>query len=226
MSTSFAARISHFNRPRHCGTGSCIKLRPLNWNCRFDDSCAVRPPYPIMDYSSLPNDPDHPAGSSPWSTSPQHSRPAYSPSATMDPPPPTPQFGSGIGTGHSSEYVVDHEALSSSGGFTRPESAGTDGVSSTTMGAEDEERQPDLSERLQSSQTGAQGLGFSHEHRQLPPEQGQGAQRHRQSAGAVRAGHRANLPQYKLEAKITGLERTGRKDPILRFDVHVSNSYG
>lgn len=28
--------------------------------------------------------------------------------------------------------------------------------------------------------------------------------------------------QYKLQAKITGLERTGRKDPILRFDVHVS----
>jgi hypothetical protein len=27
--------------------------------------------------------------------------------------------------------------------------------------------------------------------------------------------------QYKLQAKITGLERTGRKDPILRFDVHV-----
>jgi hypothetical protein len=24
-----------------------------------------------------------------------------------------------------------------------------------------------------------------------------------------------------LQAKITGLERTGRKDPILRFDVHV-----
>jgi hypothetical protein len=31
-----------------------------------------------------------------------------------------------------------------------------------------------------------------------------------------------NAPQYKLQAKITGLERTGRKDPILRFDVHVS----
>ncbi len=28
-------------------------------------------------------------------------------------------------------------------------------------------------------------------------------------------------PQYKLQAKITGLERTGKKDPVLRFDVHV-----
>lgn len=26
---------------------------------------------------------------------------------------------------------------------------------------------------------------------------------------------------YKIQAKITGLERTGKKDPILRFDVHV-----
>jgi hypothetical protein len=37
-------------------------------------------------------------------------------------------------------------------------------------------------------------------------------------------GRRAQDPQgqqYKLQAKITGLERTGRKDPILRFDVHV-----
>lgn len=29
-------------------------------------------------------------------------------------------------------------------------------------------------------------------------------------------------PQLRLQAKITGLERTGKKDPILRFDVHVS----
>lgn len=28
-------------------------------------------------------------------------------------------------------------------------------------------------------------------------------------------------PQFRLQAKITGLERTGKKDPILRFDVHV-----
>jgi len=26
---------------------------------------------------------------------------------------------------------------------------------------------------------------------------------------------------YKLQAKVNGLERSGRKDPILRFDVHV-----
>jgi hypothetical protein len=30
-------------------------------------------------------------------------------------------------------------------------------------------------------------------------------------------------PQYKLQTKITGLERTGKKDAILRFDVYVCN---
>ena len=36
-----------------------------------------------------------------------------------------------------------------------------------------------------------------------------------------RPAQEGKSPQYKLQAKITGLERTGRKDPILRFDVHV-----
>ncbi|KKY22673.1 putative vacuolar protein sorting-associated protein vps17 [Phaeomoniella chlamydospora] len=30
------------------------------------------------------------------------------------------------------------------------------------------------------------------------------------------------VPQYKLQAKITALERTGRKDPVLRFDVYTN----
>lgn len=29
------------------------------------------------------------------------------------------------------------------------------------------------------------------------------------------------VPQYKLTAKVTALERSGRKDPVLRFDVYV-----
>ena len=32
---------------------------------------------------------------------------------------------------------------------------------------------------------------------------------------------RQHMPQYKLQAKITGLERSGKKDPILKFDVYV-----
>ncbi|KAI6821931.1 vacuolar protein sorting-associated protein vps17 [Hortaea werneckii] len=31
-----------------------------------------------------------------------------------------------------------------------------------------------------------------------------------------------HMPQYKMQAKITGLERTGKKDSIFRFDVHTN----
>ncbi|KOS18054.1 Vacuolar protein sorting-associated protein 17 [Escovopsis weberi] len=33
---------------------------------------------------------------------------------------------------------------------------------------------------------------------------------------------KSTQPQFRLQAKITGLERTGKKDPILRFDVHTN----
>jgi len=132
---------------------------------------------------------------------------------------PPPQFGSAIGPGHAPEYSSDHEGLIGSGGFTRPESSGTDDLSSTTEDA-GEPGTPDLSERLQGQRAGEQGSA-QHQH-QHPAEQRPEAQRHRPTGPAGKPGQRANLPQYKLEAKITGLERTGRKDPILRFDVHVS----
>ncbi|KAK6077500.1 PX domain-containing protein [Seiridium cupressi] len=50
---------------------------------------------------------------------------------------------------------------------------------------------------------------------QQPQGQGQPAPQEQQP-------RRPAQPQYKLQAKITGLERTGRKDPILRFDVHTN----
>ncbi|KAI9852591.1 MAG: Vacuolar protein sorting-associated protein 17 [Thelocarpon superellum] len=51
------------------------------------------------------------------------------------------------------------------------------------------------------------------------PEQKARPQRYH---GAAKPASRTGAPQYKLQAKITGLERTGRKDPILRFDVHTN----
>ncbi|KAK6504393.1 Vacuolar protein sorting-associated protein 17 [Arthrobotrys conoides] len=43
-------------------------------------------------------------------------------------------------------------------------------------------------------------------------------------SSSKQAGQQQQRPsvQYKLRAKVTGLERTGRKDPILRFDVHTN----
>ncbi|KAK5118356.1 hypothetical protein LTR62_002870 [Meristemomyces frigidus] len=45
-------------------------------------------------------------------------------------------------------------------------------------------------------------------HQQQPQQQSQARQQHMQ--------------QYKLQAKITGLERSGKKEPILRFDVYTN----
>jgi len=42
----------------------------------------------------------------------------------------------------------------------------------------------------------------------------------REDPGGKLAG-RTSPPQYKLQAKVNGLERSGRKDTILRFDIYV-----
>ncbi|PGG98150.1 hypothetical protein AJ79_08973 [Helicocarpus griseus UAMH5409] len=77
----------------------------------------------------------------------------------------------------------------------------------------------DLSERLQSSQI----EGQEHQDQQVA----QAEQQHHRAQVSARyqtgaRNKRQNAPQYKLQAKITGLERTGKKDPILRFDVHTN----
>ncbi|KAJ5665049.1 uncharacterized protein N7477_007497 [Penicillium maclennaniae] len=44
----------------------------------------------------------------------------------------------------------------------------------------------------------------------------------RYQTGLRQPNSRPAAPVYKIQAKITGLERTGKKDPILRFDVHTN----
>lgn len=58
-----------------------------------------------------------------------------------------------------------------------------------------------------------------HEQQRAPGEE----QRRPQSARyhGLPPQQRQHVPQYKLQAKITGLERSGKKDPILKFDVYV-----
>jgi hypothetical protein len=59
------------------------------------------------------------------------------------------------------------------------------------------------------------------------PASGQQPQSTARSEGPARyqTGARQNTrppaPAYKLQGKITALERTGKKDPVLRFDVYV-----
>src|SRR6202012_1109107 len=61
----------------------------------------------IMDYSSLPNDPDHPVGASPWASSPQHNRTTFGNTGTSDmppsplPPPAQSPYSSGMDQEHA-----------------------------------------------------------------------------------------------------------------------------
>ncbi|KAE8149986.1 hypothetical protein BDV25DRAFT_155246 [Aspergillus avenaceus] len=148
-----------------------------------------------MDYSAISQDPDHPTGTSPWA-SPRPTQTTFHPSITSDIPP--------------SPLAPDTDRAS------QPESfRGT---------VEERSDSPDLSERLQTSQLG------DHDH---PSEQSSyAAQQHyaqqprsqlpaRYQTGA-RQHAKPPAPLYRIQAKITSLERTGKKDPVLRFDVHTN----
>ena len=102
--------------------------------------------------------------------------------------------------------------------YNRPESSvGTESV------AESDEQISDTAESIRGQPEERALLGQQQQQavaqQRNPPQQRQEPQRYH---GAGQQVQQSQGPQYKLQAKITGLERTGRKDPILRFDVHVS----
>lgn len=175
-----------------------------------------------MDYSTLPNDPDHPADSSPWQSSPQPtSRQSFTSPRDQAPASPTPGQSPRQSPRQSPYNTYDQRRSQEDGSDQEVAASRSGGYG----GAEENPRYaPAAAENGSSS---------NHSERyQGPPstEQGYGGQQYQQQQRPVgphryhsagRPNQRQNIPQYKLQAKITGLERTGRKDPILRFDVHV-----
>jgi hypothetical protein len=147
-----------------------------------------------MDYSSISNDP---AGTSPWA-SPRPNEATYPPSATSDIP------SSPLAPQQQSPYDADAD--------TQP----TDPLESRAP-AESGEGSPSLAERVQNTHIGEPGYGAE--------QAGSPTQPRTQLPARYQTGARQNArqpaPVYKIQAKITALERTGKKDPILRFDVHV-----
>ena len=171
-----------------------------------------------MDYSSTIHDPENPAGASPWGSSPaaspQHPRTSAFP-ARDTPPSPTLYSPNPIGNAGFS-----HEDIMGGGGYNRPESSAGISVSDS------DGRRPDTAESVRSeAESDPQQPYLGQQQRQTPSQPYQ-TENHRPEPQryhpAVRQAQQNPGPQYKLQAKITGLERTGRKDPILRFDVHVS----
>lgn len=110
----------------------------------------------------------------------------------------------------------EQEDHSQSEGFQRP---GTGTTASGTEGeTEDSTTQNTTSEAGQESQQSEEGLPEP----AIPAgAEGQAQQQQQQQPGQAQEPRRPAKPQFKLQAKVTGLERTGKKDPILRFDIHV-----
>lgn len=158
-----------------------------------------------MDYSSSLHE-DNPAEASPWGSSPaaspQHNRSTFNPAPEA---PGSPVYGQN--REHGDNYTSDPGIA---GGLGQPDEAGNAHV------YDQKQDTTEPSVEHPSQQTGEQqAAGHPEQQRQAHPSQD--AQRQQ---GASRPAARQG-PHYKLQAKITGLERVGRKDPILRFDVHV-----
>lgn len=163
-----------------------------------------------MDYSSSIHDGENPAGASPWGSSP-----VASPQASQTTfgaidgqgPGTSPAFGA---PGNSFEADQDDEECG------RPRTASTTSDDDTRTGETEDE---------DSGIQGKQHPG-AYNDENVSPSQARDANRF--SGDTARASQeqaqvrRSTQPQYKLQAKITGLERAAKKDPILRFDVHVS----
>lgn len=183
-----------------------------------------------MDYSSLPNDPDHPAGTDPWQSSPQPSRTTFNPPESGDVPssplakhtPSTPGTQNPDGLEESDQEPptnsMSDDIVPQQNGIGKVPAA-LDSSNSPQIQSnirfqdqpltEEELRQKQLYEQRQQERY--QQMLHAQQHQRGPP-----GRYHQQAA---RQGQRP--PQYRLQAKVTGLERTGKKDPAIRFDIHV-----
>lgn len=177
-----------------------------------------------MDYSSLSNDPDHPAGPDPWKSSPQPNKTSFPPSESAD----LPSSPLGKHAPHFQEdqrdedqEVNDEQSSPSSEQQLPAQPNGTaknptrsDSSSSPDIRfqgpplTEEELRQQQLYQQRQQERY--QQALHAQQHQRGPPN------RYHPAARGPR-----QLPQYKLTTKISSLERTGKKDPAIRFDVHV-----
>ncbi|KAI0014318.1 hypothetical protein F4779DRAFT_5334 [Xylariaceae sp. FL0662B] len=162
-----------------------------------------------MDYRSPIADDEHAPDASPWGSSPPASPRRNGPtfdSLGNDQPSLPYQYGS---HDPNNGFAQEDPGVNA---FKRPESAGS--ATSATFEASQSSKPPRQSEAgieaPQQPETRQQSHTQGH-------HTGNGS-----SAGQARQARRSTGPQYKLQAKITGLERTGRKDPILRFDVHTN----
>lgn len=134
-------------------------------------------------------------GSSPWASSPQHNRASFG-------QPPTTDFPSSPLPPPASPYGQDSEQYGYMGDDSQRNRPGTATTENGEPAPAQQQRQP--------SQDAPQLP--QHPNAQQQPQRYHGTRPQRQQQ------------HYKFQAKVTGLERNGKKDPIIRFDVYVCSS--
>ncbi len=157
-----------------------------------------------MDYSAVTADPAL-SGSSPWgSSSPQANRSGFSGRGSDGPD--SPVAAPRHQHTHSQDSISANPFASEPGTPALPQPQ----PSSPDIQAARETIQDESAATLAQSPIAYQ--------QQTQPQIRPGAARYHN------ARQSRPVPTYKLQAKVTALERTGRKDPIIRFDVYVSDS--
>jgi hypothetical protein len=164
------------------------------------------PPDQAMDYSGATADTDALAGSSPWgSSSPRAGRTPYAPAPQTPNVPDSPTQQPGHQHTHSQDSI-------SANPF-----ANETGIASPPSNPSEPQTQPSATQEAPAQEVP--------QAQEQPPQQYAASQPHPQMRPAAARYHSARqqrpVPAYKLQAKVTALERTGRKDPVIRFDVYV-----
>ncbi|KAK4134709.1 vacuolar protein sorting-associated protein vps17 [Trichocladium antarcticum] len=165
-----------------------------------------------MDYGASIHDPENPVDDSPWGNSPtRQNRTGFSSNIselTGDTDAPGSPFGSSNGLHDEGGFGTSDTE------YRRPDTEST--VSQPT------ESQPDPYPETPSVPTSRQGPLSPVSQQQQPPRPAPDQAQRVNEQQQQQQPRKPPAPQFKLQAKITGLERTGRKDPILRFDVHTN----
>ncbi|KAI1268849.1 vacuolar protein sorting-associated protein Vps17 [Xylariaceae sp. FL1019] len=148
------------------------------------------------------------AGASPWGStppaSPQRNVTSYNSIATS------------YGSQDSGNGFRDVEG---SDGFGRPNTASTTDYDPSQPSEPSQQSTLDSEPEEQSEAPRNMHSQEQQSSSNAPPSNAQGPQGQQQQR---QQQWRRPGPQFKLQAKITGLERTGKKDPVMRFDVHTN----
>ena len=173
----------------------------------------------------MPQDSVHPTGASPWGSSPRRlTRASYSNSASgSEPSSPLStdiqyvRQPAIVGTA-AREASTDNEGAYTVNDMQQPEAVKANG-NSTTSSVKSTDLTP---EGFTGQNTQSSMLSQNHSSANFVAQEQDGLH-NKPTPSRYQLGTRPQRQtvQYSLHAKITGLERTGRKDPILRFDVHV-----